>query len=186
MIAKNWTGPVCTGSGSINYNVTTGLSRVPRNPAAFFPTGKILWKAPFFFFWAGGLGDPKFPVEKNFGQRLRQDSYNTCANKIYQVSPKSGVDILDFSVENMCSSRINSCFEINLFQYEINFGLCICLDTGLSNITVAWNLLQACPGGSAIRSCRTKKKKCSSFLRKRLTVLDVFEGLWSEGTRFCH
>ena len=34
-IAKNWTGPVWTGSGFFIYNGTTGLSRTPKNPAGF-------------------------------------------------------------------------------------------------------------------------------------------------------
>ena len=34
-IANNWTGPVWTGSGFLNYNGTAGLSRIPRNPRDF-------------------------------------------------------------------------------------------------------------------------------------------------------
>ena len=43
---------------------------------------------------------------------------------------------------------------------------------------------QTCLGVAAIGSFRKNVKKTAVFLRKRLTIVERFEGLWSVGTCF--
>ena len=86
--------------------------------------------------------------------------------------------------------KTRRCHVITPFQSRITAALSITrhwtYEVNSPNICADFFLTDALEYLKSARSEKKKEKKKRVFLRKGLTIADLFEGLWSVGTRFRH
>ena len=128
-------------------------------------------------------GEKQKQKQKTLCQRLvGRGSKNTCA--IFSVSgSKKRHELLDFCAQNMC----NRCSYV--VPGSFSMGVICDLIMALGSQIFETLRKKQCRHALEYTSYRLGLKKWRGnvvFLRKRLTMVDLFEGLWSVGTRCRH